>query len=74
MDGVWRIVDEEQDMEGVSRVDMAGDTVNAEGIMDRVLSLDLAEKMTGVEIMDGEGDLYGLKTWWMYMKMTKYDN
>ena len=44
MDGVWRIVDEEQDMEGVSHVDMAGDTVNAEGIMDQVLSLDLAEK------------------------------
>ena len=59
MDGVWKIVDEEQDVEGVSGVDMAGDTVNTEGIMDRVLGLDLAEEMTGVEIMDGEGDLDG---------------
>ena len=59
MDGVWKIVDEEQDVEGVSGVDMAGDTVSTEGIMDQVLGLDLAEKMTGVEIMDGEGDLDG---------------
>ena len=44
-------------MDGVSGVDMTGDTVDTKGIMDRVLGLDLAEEMTGVEIMDGEGAL-----------------
>ena len=59
MDRVQKIVNEEQDMEGVSGVDMAGDTVYADSIIDQVLDLDLAVEMTGVEIMDVGGDLYG---------------
>ena len=59
MDRVQKIVNEKQDMEGVSGVDMAGDTVYTDSIIDRVLDLDLAVEMTGVEIMDVGGDLYG---------------